>query len=228
MTSPNGGTPLNPAGWHRRGRHTPGSARQRRRVDAVDKDGWRTNNPSLLRLLLTGKSRSYGPTAPPGRPDRKPSATPTERPIHSDSPAPQEAPHPQRSSCTRRARTGTTGLPALRLVSTSALRAFVSYGSLTRSTTPPASAGKSDLQQGADQVRQPADHATENEDGPASGDVRTARLLVAGQFVLIGILVLLPGRQTDGGTDDVKGLPQIRVWASAGGIPLARPVTVRR
>ena len=43
-------------------------------------------------------------------------------------------------------------------------------------------------------MSQPADHATENEDGPASGDVRTARLLVAGQFVLIGILVLLPGR----------------------------------
>ena len=43
-------------------------------------------------------------------------------------------------------------------------------------------------------MSQPADHATENEGGPASGDVRTARLLVAGQFVLIGILVLLPGR----------------------------------
>jgi len=43
-------------------------------------------------------------------------------------------------------------------------------------------------------VSQPADHSTENEDGPASGDVRTARNLVAGQFVLIGILVLLPGR----------------------------------
>jgi protein-S-isoprenylcysteine O-methyltransferase Ste14 len=50
------------------------------------------------------------------------------------------------------------------------------------------------LQQGTDQVSQPADHATENEDGRASSDVRTARLLVAGQFVLIGILVLLPGR----------------------------------
>jgi len=43
-------------------------------------------------------------------------------------------------------------------------------------------------------VSQPADDATENEDGPASGDVRTARLLVAGQFALIGILLLLPGR----------------------------------
>ena len=43
-------------------------------------------------------------------------------------------------------------------------------------------------------MSQPADHSTENEDGPASGDVRTARNLVAGQFVLIGILVLLPGR----------------------------------
>lgn len=30
---------------------------------------------------------------------------------------------------------------------------------------------------------------------PAPSDVRTARLLVAGQFVLIGILVLLPGRR---------------------------------
>ena len=50
------------------------------------------------------------------------------------------------------------------------------------------------MPQGADQVSQPADHPTENEDDPASGDVRTARLLVAGQFVLIGILVLLPGR----------------------------------
>jgi protein-S-isoprenylcysteine O-methyltransferase Ste14 len=44
-------------------------------------------------------------------------------------------------------------------------------------------------------VSQPADGATESEDGPASGDVGTARLLVAGQFVLIGIIVLLPGRQ---------------------------------
>lgn len=31
-----------------------------------------------------------------------------------------------------------------------------------------------------------------HEGSPASGDVRTARLLVAGQFVLIGILVVLP------------------------------------
>ena len=38
------------------------------------------------------------------------------------------------------------------------------------------------------------DDVTAHEDGSASGDVRTARLLVAGQFVLIGILVLLPGR----------------------------------
>jgi protein-S-isoprenylcysteine O-methyltransferase Ste14 len=30
--------------------------------------------------------------------------------------------------------------------------------------------------------------------GPAPGDVRTARLLVAGQFALIGVLVLLPTR----------------------------------
>jgi len=43
-------------------------------------------------------------------------------------------------------------------------------------------------------VSQPADDTTAHEDAPASVDVRTARLLVAGQFVLIGILVLLPGR----------------------------------
>ena len=43
-------------------------------------------------------------------------------------------------------------------------------------------------------MSQPADDATAHEDGPASSDVWTARLLVAGQFVLIGILVLLPGR----------------------------------
>ena len=43
-------------------------------------------------------------------------------------------------------------------------------------------------------MSQPADDATAHEDGPASGDVRTARLLVAGQFVLIGILVVLPTR----------------------------------
>ena len=41
----------------------------------------------------------------------------------------------------------------------------------------------------------PTDDASAHEDSPAAGDVRTARLLVAGQFVLIGILVLLPGRQ---------------------------------
>ena len=40
----------------------------------------------------------------------------------------------------------------------------------------------------------PVDDATAHEDGPAPSDVRTARLLVAGQFVLIGILVLLPAR----------------------------------
>jgi protein-S-isoprenylcysteine O-methyltransferase Ste14 len=50
------------------------------------------------------------------------------------------------------------------------------------------------LQQGANQVSQPADDTAAHEDAPASADVRTARLLVAGQFVLIGILVLLPGR----------------------------------
>jgi protein-S-isoprenylcysteine O-methyltransferase Ste14 len=50
------------------------------------------------------------------------------------------------------------------------------------------------LQQGANQVSHPADDTTAHEGAPASGDVRIARLLVAGQFVLIGILVLLPGR----------------------------------
>jgi hypothetical protein len=44
------------------------------------------------------------------------------------------------------------------------------------------------------QVSQPADDTTAHEGAPASTDVRIARLLVAGQFVLIGILVLLPGR----------------------------------
>lgn len=43
-------------------------------------------------------------------------------------------------------------------------------------------------------MSQPADDATAHEGAPVSTDVRTARLLVAGQFVLIGILVLLPGR----------------------------------
>ena len=33
-----------------------------------------------------------------------------------------------------------------------------------------------------------------HEDGPPSGDVRTARLLVTGQFVLIGVLLVLPYR----------------------------------
>ena len=44
-------------------------------------------------------------------------------------------------------------------------------------------------------MSQPADDTTAHENAPPSTDVRTARLLVAGQFVLIGILVLLPGRQ---------------------------------
>jgi protein-S-isoprenylcysteine O-methyltransferase Ste14 len=43
-------------------------------------------------------------------------------------------------------------------------------------------------------VSPPTDNPSAHEDSPASGDVRTARLLVTGQFVLIGILVLLPGR----------------------------------
>ena len=41
----------------------------------------------------------------------------------------------------------------------------------------------------------PADDATAHEYRPAHADVRTARLLVASQFVLIGILVVLPGRR---------------------------------
>ena len=41
----------------------------------------------------------------------------------------------------------------------------------------------------------PADDPTEPAPGPADTDTRTARLLVAGQFVLIGILVLLPDRR---------------------------------
>ena len=39
-----------------------------------------------------------------------------------------------------------------------------------------------------------ADAAAAHQRSPAGNDVRTARLLVAGQFVLIAILVLLPGR----------------------------------
>ncbi len=40
----------------------------------------------------------------------------------------------------------------------------------------------------------PADDATAPAPGPTDTDTRTARLLVAGQFVLIGILLLLPDR----------------------------------
>jgi len=42
-------------------------------------------------------------------------------------------------------------------------------------------------------VSQPADHATKNEDDPASGDVRTARLLVAGQLIatVVGLAVMV-------------------------------------
>jgi len=36
--------------------------------------------------------------------------------------------------------------------------------------------------------------AAAHDGSPASGDVRTARLMVVGQFVLIGVLVLLPSR----------------------------------
>jgi len=41
-------------------------------------------------------------------------------------------------------------------------------------------------------VSAPADDPMAPDPGPADTDVRTARLLVAGQFVLIGILVVLP------------------------------------
>lgn len=40
----------------------------------------------------------------------------------------------------------------------------------------------------------PEGHPEAREQGSAPADVRTARLLVAGQFSLIGILVVLPGR----------------------------------
>ena len=40
----------------------------------------------------------------------------------------------------------------------------------------------------------PADDPTAHEHRPAHSDVKTARLLVAGQFILIGVLVVLPGR----------------------------------
>ena len=40
----------------------------------------------------------------------------------------------------------------------------------------------------------PSTEPVAQEDGSAPGDVWTARLMVAGQFVLIGILVLLPNR----------------------------------
>jgi len=39
------------------------------------------------------------------------------------------------------------------------------------------------------------DDAAAHGERPAPADVRTARLLVAGQFALIGIIVLLPGRR---------------------------------
>jgi protein-S-isoprenylcysteine O-methyltransferase Ste14 len=43
-------------------------------------------------------------------------------------------------------------------------------------------------------VDPPANDANVHEGGPTDREVWTARLLVAGQFALIGILVLLPGR----------------------------------
>jgi protein-S-isoprenylcysteine O-methyltransferase Ste14 len=47
---------------------------------------------------------------------------------------------------------------------------------------------------GADQVNPPTDDAEALAHEPANTDVRTARLLVTGQFALIATLVLLPGR----------------------------------
>lgn len=41
-------------------------------------------------------------------------------------------------------------------------------------------------------MSRPPGPTTASEGGAAAGDVRTARLLVAGQFVLIGVLVVLP------------------------------------
>lgn len=38
----------------------------------------------------------------------------------------------------------------------------------------------------------PTEPAAAHEDSSASGDVRTARLLVVGQFATIGVLVVLP------------------------------------
>jgi protein-S-isoprenylcysteine O-methyltransferase Ste14 len=46
----------------------------------------------------------------------------------------------------------------------------------------------------ADQMSPTKGTAAAPEDSRASGDVRTARLLVAGQFLLIGVLVVLPNR----------------------------------
>jgi protein-S-isoprenylcysteine O-methyltransferase Ste14 len=43
-------------------------------------------------------------------------------------------------------------------------------------------------------VTRPTDDPEAHGHGPVDSDVRTARLLVTGQFVLIGILVLLPNR----------------------------------
>ena len=44
-------------------------------------------------------------------------------------------------------------------------------------------------------MNSPADQASTPEHRPADADVRAARLLVVGQFTLIGTLVLLPSRQ---------------------------------
>lgn len=43
-------------------------------------------------------------------------------------------------------------------------------------------------------MKPPADDAAAQMDRPVHSEIRTARLLVAGQFVLIGILVVLPAR----------------------------------
>ncbi len=50
------------------------------------------------------------------------------------------------------------------------------------------------LPKDADQMSPTTRSAAARDDGATSGDVRTARLLVAIQFALIGVLVLLPGR----------------------------------
>lgn len=52
----------------------------------------------------------------------------------------------------------------------------------------------------------PTESAAGHEGSAASGDVRTARLLVVGQFVLIGLLVVLP-KATTGRCPPLSPLP---------------------